>query len=298
MLAIVGPTGIGKSEVAVALARRIPAEIVSVDSMQVYRRMEIGTGKPSGAIRQEIPHHGLDLVDPGEEFDVAQYARQIRPVLEEIQARGRRPILVGGSGLYFRGLVDGICRAPAKDPLLREELLLEAQQRGPEELHRRLQTVDPVTAGKVHPNDLRRIVRGLEVFSVTGEPLSRWQRETTEGFGSPGMVILGLTCDRRKLYERIERRVNSWLASGWLEEAKELARAPLSRTAREALGYKELFAYLNGTRDWETTCSLIARNSRRYAKRQYSWFRQDARVRWIWVDEKSPEQAAEEILKA
>ncbi len=297
ILAVVGPTGIGKTEVALHLARRIPCEIVVVDSMQVYRGMDIGTGKPSPFIRQEVPHHGIDLVDPEEEFDVARYVKAVAPVLKEIHAKGRSALLVGGSGLYLRGLLDGLCPAPGKDPVVREQLLEEGRRLGPEVLHTRLHAVDPTSAHRIHPNDLRKIVRALEVFWVSGRPLSAWHRDTTPSLDlEERPILVGLTCFREYLASRIQARIEEWFASGWLEEARVLVKRPLSRTARGALGYRELFAFLEGQADWKTTLGLIQRNTRRYAKRQWTWFKANPRIHWIWVEGKTPQALADTIL--
>ena len=296
ILAVVGPTGIGKTEAAVAVARRVPSEIVVIDSMQVYRGMDRGTGKPDASLQQEIPHHGLDLIEPEQEFDAVSFRNRIVPVIQGIQGRGHLPILVGGSGLYMRAVLDGLCHAPGKDPFRREQLLREGQEKGAVVLHTRLAGVDPTAAERIHPNDLRRIVRALEVFLVSGRPLTHWQEETTQPLEGEKRLV-GLTCDRGLLYRRIEERIGGWLKAGWLEEARGLSRRNLSRTAREALGYRELFAHLEGESDWETTVSLIKRNTRRYAKRQLAWFRADPRVEWIPVDEMAPEMAASQILE-
>ncbi len=304
-----GPTGVGKSDVAVAIARQIPssagggfasgAEIVVVDSMQVYRGMDVGTSKPPASIRQEIPHHGLDLADPEEEFDVARYVRSVRPHLEEIRGRGRLPLLVGGSGLYLRALLDGLCEAPGGNALLREELLVEGARAGSEKLHARLQAVDPEAGTRIHPNDLRRIVRALEVFLATSKPMTVWQKETPRPF-DPGSAIrmIGLTADRDWLYRRVEERVDRWLEGGWLEEARRLSASPLSRTARAALGYGELFDFLEGMLDWAETRRRIHQRSRRYAKRQWAWFRQDQRIVWVQAGQRPAEEVAERILSS
>jgi len=281
LLAIVGPTGIGKSEAAMALARTTPAEIVVVDSMQVYRGMDVGTGKPDHSTRAEVPHHGLDLADPEEEFNVAKYVEQVRPVIEQIQARGRLPILVAGSGLYLRALLDGLCPAPGENSALRKDLVEEAGQIGSPTLHARLQERDPIAAARIHPNDLRRIIRALEVHSLSGQPLSVWHKETS-GLLDSGWKgrLVGLTCGREPLYQRIESRIDGWLAGGWVEEAKALFGRTLSKTAREALGYRELFDWLEGKADWQTTVQRIKQNTRRYAKRQWTWFKADPRIEW------------------
>jgi len=269
-----------------------------VDSMQVYRGMDMGTGKPPFSIRQEIPHHGLDLVDPEEEFHVARYVQEMAPVVEAISRRGHWPILVGGSGLYFKALLDGICPAPGKDPRLRQQLWSQGEQEGSESLYARLQGIDPPAASRIHPNDLRRIVRALEVYLLTGRPLTAWQEETSPSFADGHQIrFIGLTCDRAQLYQQIGSRIDGWLAAGWLEEARGLFTRPLSLTAREALGYRELFAFLEGRVDWPETMRLIKRNTRRYAKRQWAWFRVEPRVRWIPVDARPPEEIANEILR-
>ncbi len=266
--------------------------------MQVYRGMDLGTGKPERSIQREIPHHGLDLVGPEEEFNVARYLEMVQPTILAIQARGRLPLLVAGSGLYLRGLLDGLCPAPGEDPVLRGQLLKESQQIGVQALHARLVKVDPAAAARIHPNDCRRIVRALEVFSVTGRPLSEWQRQLTPRSGLGQEIrLVGLICDRAALYRRIEQRIDGWLKLGWLEEAKKLAALPLSRTAREALGYRELFDFLAGKMEWESAQQLIKQNTRRYAKRQWTWFKADPRVVWIQTDGKEPETLAAEIQR-
>ena len=297
LLALVGPTGIGKTEVALSLAKELPAEIVAVDSMQVYRGMDIGTGKPAPEIRGRIPHHGIDLADPEEEFDALRYAQAVRPVIEAIRSRGRWAILVGGCGLYFRALLQGLCDAPGKDPEIRAKLLEQAVGQGGAVLHARLAGVDPKAAQRIHPNDLRRMVRALEVFEMTGRPMTDWQRETAQaGSLRKECRIIGLDCARERLYSRIEARIDSWLAGGWVEEARALALRRISLTAREALGYRELFDHFEGRTDWAAARALIHRNTRRYAKRQISWFRREPGVDWVPLSGQAPASVAREIL--
>jgi len=298
LLALMGPTGIGKSEIAAEIARRIPSEIVAVDSMQVYRGMNLGTGKPSHEFCREIPHHGLDLAEPEETFDAARFAELLTPTLAAIQERGKVVLLVGGSGFYFRALLDGLHPMPAAHFEVRARLLEEASVRGAAALHGQLQKVDSTAASKIHPNDLRRVIRALEVFEVSGRPMTAWFGAAKQPpVAGEEICRIGLTCDRDALYRRIEARVNGWLQSGWLEEAKALSRLKLSQTAQEALGYKELFAHLEGKLSWEETCQLILRNTRHYAKRQLSWFRQDERIHWVQTEGKSTAELSEVILR-
>lgn len=298
LLAVAGPTGIGKSELAVELARRLTAEVVAVDSMQVYRGMEVGTGKPSPRLREQVTHHGLDLAGPEEEFDVKRYVGEVAPRIQEIERKGKWVLLVAGCGLYLRALLRGLCEAPGGDPALRERLRAEGERDGWDRLHGRLGGVDPAAAERIHPHDARRIVRALEVYETSGRTISEWQSQTRPLAPHWAQCpVVGLECDREGLYRRIEARVDGWLSDGWLEEARGLLRGPLSRTAREALGYRELFEHLEGARDWAATKELIQKNSRRYAKRQWSWFRQEPGIRWVRVKpEAGPGQTAEEIL--
>lgn len=304
IFAIAGPTGSGKSDLAMALAERIPkrfggrAEIVSVDSMQVYRGMTIGTAKPSAADRVRVPHHGLDLVEPEEPFHVGAYAQRVRPVLKSLLDQRKIPILVGGSGLYFRGLLEGLCEAPPQDPLVREALIAEGAARGGAALFEELTAVDPAAAGKIHPNNLHRVVRALEVYRVSQRPISDWQAQTPPAPDWGDVRFFGLDWEREELYRRIERRIDGWLVGGWPEEARGLYSRRLSQTARACLGYRELFNWIAGRVDWAETIERIKRNSRRYAKRQLSWFRADARVRWIGPAGRGMEALVEEMLAA
>lgn len=295
---MVGPTGVGKTEIALLLARKLGADIVSVDSMQIYRGMDLGTGKPPVSVRAEIRHHGIDLVEPEEEFDVLQYVRSVVPVVRAALERGRPLLLVGGAGLYFRTLRRGLCDAPGQEPELRARLLEEGTFNGASALHERLRAVDPAAASRIHPNDLKRIVRGLEVFEASGRPLSEWQERTEPAV--PGLdrcPVVGLTRPRELLYARIDARVLQWLAAGWFEEARALHRRRLSRTAREALGYRELFDHLDGRLAWPEAVERIAQNTRRYAKRQWAWFRHEPGVEWMEIEGMAPDQVAERLWK-
>ncbi|MDR7481207.1 MAG: tRNA (adenosine(37)-N6)-dimethylallyltransferase MiaA [Armatimonadota bacterium] len=275
-----GPTAVGKTALAVALAQHLDAEIVCADSRTVYRGMDIGTAKPSAAARAAVPHHLLDVVDPQETFTVAQFQRLAHAAIADIRRRGKQPLLVGGTGLYIRAVVDDLrIPAVAPDPVLRARLEAVARTRGPEALHGQLQALDPVAASRIHPHNVRRVVRALEVCLATGRPISSQQHR-----GEPAAVVLvGIWRARADLYRRIETRVDEQLAAGLLEETRQLLAhgVPLDAPAMQGLGYKELAGYLQGHYDYADAVRLLKRNTRRYAKRQLTWFRKDTRIRWV-----------------
>jgi tRNA dimethylallyltransferase len=297
-IAVVGPTGIGKTDCSIELARRFSAHVAAVDSMQVYRGMEIGTGKPSAKTLSEIPHHGLNWLDPSEECDAVRYAHYLAPILTNLWNRSVAVILTGGCGLYLKVLLDGLCEAPGADPEIRDRLVEEGERVGAGVLHDRLKQNDPVAAAQIHPNNLRRVVRALEVWELTGRPLSDWQKEN-KPFLSPEIKIkiVGLSGNREKLFERLDQRVDQWFEQGWLDEARRLSKKPLSKTAAEAVGYRELFSHLRGEITLEQAREQIKQNTRRYAKRQWTWFRNDPRVAWIETDGLTLKQIVDKIKK-
>lgn len=288
LLVLVGPTGSGKSAVAMTLAEQLNGEILSADSMQVYRGMEIGTAKPTREDRRAVPHHGLDLVEPQIEWTVAMYRRYALATLSAIQARGHWPIMVGGTGLYVRAVIDGLCPAPPEDAACRQALAAEATQLGSAVLHDRLRAADPATAAKLHPHDTRRIIRALEVYQVSGRPLSAWQTATTGLAPEWQVTQVGLSRPREELYERIETRVRQMVAAGLVEEARALQAAGVSRTAAQALGYKQLFAAFEGHWSIDEAIERLIQETRRYAKRQLTWFRRDSRIQWLPLDPHEP----------
>ncbi|OGX41412.1 MAG: tRNA (adenosine(37)-N6)-dimethylallyltransferase MiaA [Omnitrophica WOR_2 bacterium RIFCSPHIGHO2_02_FULL_68_15] len=281
LIVLVGPTASGKSALAVELAERLDGELLSADSMQVYRGMDIGTGKPSPDERRRAPHHGIDLVEPQIEFTVAMYRRYAVSTLQAIQGRSRVPIFIGGTGLYIRAVLDGLCPAPEAQPAYRQTLMAEASTLGPEPLHVRLQQVDPAAADRIHPHDARRIIRALEVYHVSGRPLSAWQRQTSGLAQTWDVRQVGLLPPRELLDARINVRVLAMVEAGLVEEARGLHAAGVSRTAAQALGYKELFAAFEGRWSMDEAVARIQHDTRRYARRQLTWFRRDPRITWL-----------------
>jgi len=278
VLAVVGPTAVGKSSVAVEVASRLEAEIVSVDSMQVYRGLEAGTAKPSADDRARVPHHLIDVYEPGDELTVAEFRSRARAVIEDIRGRGRLPLLVGGSGLYFRAVVDDL-RFPPRSPAVRSQLEAEITDRGHGALHRRLGELDPAAAARVAPTNVRRIVRALEAIALTGRPFSddySWTRYESIYDLRP----VGLMLPRDALYERIAARVDEMLTRGLVGEALKLGATRLGATARQALGYKQVLDAPSASD--EVLRSAIVAATKRFARRQHSWFRADPRI--VWVD--------------
>jgi tRNA dimethylallyltransferase len=278
---LTGPTAVGKTGVALELARSEPLEIVSVDSMQVYRGMDIGTAKPGPEERRAVPHHMLDVLDPEEPCSAGEFARQALEAIEQILSRGRRPLLVGGSPMYLKAIIWGLAPEPPRDPEVRKRLSEEAERRGSPHLHERLAEVDPEGAERIHPNDAHRIVRALEVYEITGRPMDTG----ATGFeGEPRLphALVGLRRARRQLYERINRRVDRMMEKGLMDEVKAL-HGRLGPQAQHALGYKQLSAVLDGELDMEEAVRLTKRDTRRYAKHQLTWFKHFPQARWVEV---------------
>ncbi|MCG3156264.1 MAG: tRNA dimethylallyltransferase [bacterium] len=299
-LVIAGPTAVGKTEVALALARRLPAEIVSADSRQIYRGMDIGTAKPSAAQLRQAPHHFIDIRNPDEWYTAGEYGRAARGVVGEIMQRGRTPLVVGGSGFYLQALLEGFSAALPSDLRLRAQLQQRLQDEGAPALHRELAQIDPAAAARLHPNDGHRLVRALEVHRLSGLTLTELQQHASE---PPAFRyrFFCLTLERHRLYERIDRRVLAMLEAGLLEECRQLLARGYSPqlNALQTVGYQEAFQFLNGEISHEEMVTLIQRHSRQYAKRQLTWFRRRPHCEWLAVEESDlPAQAAESILQA
>jgi tRNA dimethylallyltransferase len=281
--AVVGATASGKSALALAMARADPRiELVSVDSMQVYRRMDIGTAKPTPAERAEVPHHLIDVIDPWDEFTVTGFAERARAAIGDIEARGRRPVLVGGTGLYLRAVIDELA-VPGRFPDVRAELETEPDTRA---LHRRLTELDPVAAGRMEPTNRRRILRALEVTLGSGRPFSSFG-PGLEVYPPSRFRMVGIELPFTTLAARIEGRYRRQIADGFVAEARRLLVDPrgISRTAGQALGYKELFSHLAGAYSLDEAVALAVRRTRRFARRQRSWFGRDPRIRWLRADD-------------
>lgn len=272
---LAGPTASGKSSAALELADRLNAEIVSLDSMSLYRGMDIGTAKPDAAARARVPHHLLDVIDPHQEFSVAEYLALAASASEAILSRERIPLFVGGTGLYLRALLRGVFAGPPADWDFRRELEADAAARGSTYLHERLDEIDPASAARLHPHDARRLIRALEVYHATGVPLSRQQQERPLSPDERPPHVYWLHPERDWLHRQIDRRVSEMMAAGLVDEVRTLRARPepLSRTAAQALGYREVLDHLEGRHSLGETITLIQQHTRQFARRQHTWFR-------------------------
>ena len=294
-LAIVGPTAVGKSAVALQLAEQLQGEIISVDSMQVYRGMDIGTAKPPAEDRQRAPHHLVDIIDLETTFDAAQFVRLAAEAVGEIRARGRLPVFCGGTGLYLKAFLEGLGRAPASDSSVRAEL----EKLSIEEMLRELALRDPETYERIDRQNPRRVIRALEVIRVTGEPFSRQRSDWGKADARPGALIFGLKRNHADLQRRIDARVERMFEQGLVAETKELLKAGLAenRTAAQALGYRQVIEHLRGARSLQETVALVKTRTRQFAKRQMTWFRRQLPVCWIQVEPGDTPERLSAILK-
>ena len=295
LIVVAGPTASGKTKLGVALAKHFDGEVVSADSMQIYRTMDVATAKPMPDEMEGIPHHLIDFLPPEESFSLAQYVTLAEKAIADIRSRGKIPVIVGGTGLYIHTLIDHISLSESgEDPDLRAELAALAAEKGNGYLLEMLRELDPVTAENLHENNLPRVIRAIEVTKTTGVPFSQHIARSREKESPYAPCIIGLTCrDRQKLYDRIGLRVDLMLENGLLAEAEEAFRTE-QKTAAQAIGCKELFPYFRGEKTLEECVEHLKQSTRRYAKRQLTWFRRDERIHWIFTDE---EKDFSEILK-
>ena len=297
LLCLLGPTAVGKTEIAIQLAQRLDAEIISVDSRQIYRQMDIGTAKPTLEEQQAARHHLIDCIDISQPFSVADYQSLVDAAIADIQNRGKQVLLVGGAGLYFRAIVDGLFEGPGADPALREQLGQEAARHGVEVLHERLRVCDPASADRIHPNNIVRVIRALEVYELTGTSMSELQQQWHPEKQRYPFIAFCLTMPRALIYRRIEQRVDMMLANGLIAEVETLLAAGYTRdtVALQSFGYRELIDYLDGNCTYMEAVSQLKQNTRRFAKRQLTWFRKDTRLEWI--DRESTPNVVSHILK-
>jgi tRNA dimethylallyltransferase len=298
LLVILGPTATGKTGLAIALAQRLRGEIVSADSRQLYQGMDIGTAKPTPQERALVPHHLLDIIAPDAAYTLTDYQADAQAAIAAIHARGHLPLLVGGTGLYIRAVVDNLA-IPEVPPdwALRRELEARAAREGAASLHARLATLDPTSAARIHPANVRRVIRALEVCLLTGQPFSAQQGARPSPYRP---LLLGLTCERARLYARADRRVDGMIAAGFVDEVRALAargydwRLP----SMSSLGYGEIGAYLRGETSLEEAVRRLKFNTHSYIRRQYSWFRPDARIRWLESEAPNLEDEALGLVQA
>jgi len=295
---LTGPTAVGKSAVAISLAKKINAQIISCDSMQVYRGMDIISSKVTALERKKIKHHLLDVITPDKEYNVAKYRKAAISICAKLFLKNKIPLFVGGTGLYYSIIIDGLFPKVAEDKLIRAKLNKQLKLRGSKHLYVKLLKVDPQAAKKIHPNDARRIIRALEVYFKTGSPISELQKKRIGLSKDYEIKIFGLNLNRQSLYDRIDQRVDHMFKSGLINEVRKLFKLKLSKTASAAIGFKELRDYFNGSITLEQAKLLIKLNSRRYAKRQLTWFRKDKRIEWVnIINQETPEQISQKLWK-
>lgn len=286
LVAVVGPTASGKTAFGIQLAQALESEVISADSMQFYRGMEIGTGAPTPEEQAQVPHHLVGVLSPSEEMTAAEFGDTARELVSSLNARGKTAVVVGGSGLYLQSLIDGLFPGPSKHPAIRARLEAEAADSGIASLYARLEEVDPLYANVVYDNDLRRIVRALEVHELSGRPLSELHREYRDQAESLDAVQIGLDYPREALYDRINRRVDVMLDSGLVQEVKTLIDDGYGDDIHrlKSLGYREIAAHLRGECSLDDAAQRMKMFTRRYAKRQLTWFKGDTRVQWLPVN--------------
>jgi len=300
LLILLGPTGVGKTDISIKLAQKIPdIEIISADSMQIYKYMDIGTAKPDKSILKAIKHHMIDVVEPSENFDVIQYSKLATDIILDVFKRGKIPILMGGSGLYISSIINPLFTGPAKDIEYRKILEEEAKIHGKKYLYDKLSKIDPVSASKIEPNDLRRIIRALEVYKSTGKTISYLQKKASTSNAKFNYQIIGFQRNRENLYQRINLRVDKMFKDGFIEEVKMLQDMGYKEdlNSMQGLGYKQTNKHLNGIYTKEKAIDLIKIETRHYAKRQMTWFKNKIEnIEWIDLDKCSENEVISKIF--
>ncbi len=281
-IVILGPTASGKTHLAIVLAGQFRGEIISCDALQIYRHMDIGTAKILPHERKGILHHMMDLRDPGQDFSAGEYQRLGRGVLREIRERGNLPFVVGGTGFYLRALIDGLFQGPSRSEESRTRMKKIIRRKGSKILHRSLQRIDPISAGRIAETDAERIIRAYEVYLTTGKPMSWWQQKPRDALKGYRWLKIGISIPREKLYQMIDQRAEEMFRSGFLEEVQQLmSRYPMESHAFKAIGYRQAIEYFTGKLTLEQTIEETKKQSRRYAKRQLTWFRADPDIAWL-----------------
>lgn len=295
MILILGVTASGKGRLAFDLAQSLGAEIISIDSMKVYRRMDIGTAKPPQEVRQRVKYHLIDIVEPSESFSVGAFREAALEAIKQIKGRKKPVIAVGGTALYIKALLYGLFEGPGTNQQIRAELKARAQAQGLAELHRELTKIDPIAAERINPNDSKRIIRALEVYQLTGKPISSLQKQWDKCNTKDNWKIIGLRREKTEESKRINSRVKKMIDAGFVDEVKSLLaqEKPLSEQARCAIGYAEIIEYLNGQISLEEATELIKKNTRRFAKNQRTWFKTFKNVHWLDIE---PDEPPEKIL--
>ncbi len=299
VIVIVGPTSSGKTKVGISLAQKLHTEIISADSRQIYKKLTIGTAKPTQDELRTIKHHFIDFLDPDEDYNVSRFETDSLKVIDELISQGKIPIVVGGSGLYIKALTEGIFNSVDTDDEYREELKEKHEKFGDEYLYEELKKVDPQSASGMISQNWKRVMRALEVFHLTGEPIWKMQ-ENYERKVDYNFILFGLNWDRKILYTNIEKRVNEMIANGLVDEVKNILSLGYSKNINSlnTVGYKEIISYLNNEISLDRAIELIKRNTRRYAKRQMTWFRKTENIYWLTCDENTfPEQLISQIIK-
>jgi tRNA dimethylallyltransferase len=287
VIVICGATGIGKTAVGIELAEMLGGEIVSADSMQIYRYMDIGTAKPTPAEMARIAHYMIDIVGPDEDYDAVQFSKQARDRIAEIVDRGRIPFIVGGTGLYIKALLHGFFQSKPVDPQIRNRLKQEAEENGSRVLHERLQKIDPATADRLHPNDSYRILRALETIESTGKSISELHQKHRFEDEPYTALKIGLQMDRQKLYPRIDKRVDLMIEAGLVEEVTKLLKMGYTAELKsmQSIGYRHVVEFIKERLPWDECVGTLKRDTRRFAKRQFTWFGADQQIRWYRPDQ-------------